>query len=356
MLHQLKNLLLYAGLEKEEYDALSERITRENLNSLAIYTFLGFCAFLLLDIASTLTTGYGAENRSLYLTFTLIMLGFMLTGRFLAYRHERFVKPYMYLFQFSLYSFSLAISALHPASASAAAMVYLVASPLLFYDRPANLMAITTILSASICLFAKRYKTPDAAEIDVWNAASFGLLAFGTTILTMRTKVQALAKDRKIQHLSETDLLTGLKNRNCFENSKINYPYLCQENVVCVYADANGLHELNNEQGHDAGDRMLQTVAREMQSRFGDAHTYRVGGDEFVAFVPDREPEAVRKQLEEMQEQLSRFHYHVSFGLSSVRREQADMDSIVKQAEEEMFLAKRIWYQQTGHNRRRSRV
>ena len=92
--------------------------------------------------------------------------------------------------------------------------------------------------------------------------------------------------------MSESGLNRGLNNYpHKGKSGKINYPYLCQENVVCVYADANGLHELNNEQGHDAGDRMLQTVAREMQSRFGDAHTYRVGGDEFVAFVPDREPE-----------------------------------------------------------------
>ena len=31
--------------------------------------------------------------------------------------------------------------------------------------------------------------------------------------------------------------------------------------AICVYIDANGLHELNNERGHEAGDLMLRFVA-----------------------------------------------------------------------------------------------
>ena len=34
--------------------------------------------------------------------------------------------------------------------------------------------------------------------------------------------------------------------------------------AICVYIDANGLHELNNERGHEAGDLMLRFVAESL--------------------------------------------------------------------------------------------
>ena len=38
--------------------------------------------------------------------------------------------------------------------------------------------------------------------------------------------------------------------------------------MTCVFADVNGLHELNDTQGHRSGDRMLQAVA-EAARKFG---------------------------------------------------------------------------------------
>lgn len=54
--------------------------------------------------------------------------------------------------------------------------------------------------------------------------------------------------------------------------------------AICVYIDANGLHELNNERGHEAGDLMLRFVAESLMEQFPKGSLYRVGGDEFVVF------------------------------------------------------------------------
>ena len=54
--------------------------------------------------------------------------------------------------------------------------------------------------------------------------------------------------------------------------------------AICVYIDANGLHELNNERGHEAGDLMLRFVADSLMEQFPRGSLYRVGGDEFVVF------------------------------------------------------------------------
>ena len=52
--------------------------------------------------------------------------------------------------------------------------------------------------------------------------------------------------------------------------------------AICVYIDANGLHELNNERGHEAGDLMLRFGAESLMEQFPKGSLYRVGGDEFV--------------------------------------------------------------------------
>ncbi len=55
--------------------------------------------------------------------------------------------------------------------------------------------------------------------------------------------------------------------------------------AACIYIDANGLHEINNERGHEAGDQLLRAVAeRFCGSSFRGTISTACGGDEFVVF------------------------------------------------------------------------
>ena len=63
---------------------------------------------------------------------------------------------------------------------------------------------------------------------------------------------------------------------------------------VAPFIDANGLHEMNNDRGHEAGDDMLRAIAEEIRNRFDSKHAYRLGGDEFVIFAVDEvEPKII---------------------------------------------------------------
>ena len=73
--------------------------------------------------------------------------------------------------------------------------------------------------------------------------------------------MRALAQARQLEYVSQTDILTGLKNRNYFEIMVQEIPERCASNLICVYGDVNGLHEINNNHGHNAGDKMLREVA-----------------------------------------------------------------------------------------------
>ena len=106
-------------------------------------------------------------------------------------------------------------------------------------------------------------------------------------------------------------------------------------------------------EGHQAGDRMLQEVARVMQQRFGTEDTYRIGGDEFVCFRVDGQVEKVSSEIKKMSLELAKKGYFVSFGSAVYKKTQDEFDiyEIVKEAESNMFDAKRKYYHEMDIDR-----
>ena len=93
---------------------------------------------------------------------------------------------------------------------------------------------------------------------------------------------------KKLQILSNTDLLTGLLNRNAMNNKIYSIvagkePFRGEYGVV--FADLNGLKQINDNEGHIAGDNLLKAAASLLKDNFVDFPIYRVGGDEFLVIV-----------------------------------------------------------------------
>ncbi|MBR5683332.1 MAG: GGDEF domain-containing protein [Ruminococcus sp.] len=92
----------------------------------------------------------------------------------------------------------------------------------------------------------------------------------------------------RLEIMSTIDLLTGVKNRNAM-NNRVNSlvdgkePYPADLRVI--FADLNGLKQVNDNQGHIAGDLLLKNAALILQDAFIGQEIYRAGGDEFTVFV-----------------------------------------------------------------------
>ena len=353
-IRKLWKLFQYAGIEEEEYNKLLPGIREENRLLLNTFSMLAAVMFVLLYIASMITRGFAADNTATYMLCAIGMLIVLFCTRFILPKHPAFVMLFVYIFEILLYGFGIRISMLHAGNPAVSAVAFLLVSPLLFYDRPVRLSALIAAVVAVFCWMAVRFKAPDVAETDVWNMITFGVVAVASTVFLMSVKIRTLSQSRQIQYLSQTDLLTGVKNRNHYENRLPGYPGLCTANLCCVYADVNGLHEMNNRNGHPAGDRMLREVAEAMQQRFGQEHTYRVGGDEFVAFQVDGQPKDLLFEVDRMRRALDKKGYHVSFGIAVRDKAQGEinMQELVKEAEIHMFAHKREFYCQHEHDRR----
>ena len=116
--------------------------------------------------------------------------------------------------------------------------------------------------------------------------------------------------------------------------------------LTCVYIDVNGLHELNNTHGHEEGDKMLRTVACILREIFGEEDSYRIGGDEFVAFALDSPDTELNENIERFVRQVEEAGYSVAVGTASHSAGGIDIDALVKKAEQRMYLDKSRHYEQ----------
>ncbi|MBR2528999.1 MAG: GGDEF domain-containing protein [Blautia sp.] len=353
-IHKLWDLFLYAGVGKEEYHKLLPDIRKENCMLLKVFSRIAATMFFLLFVASIHSNGFAAKNSTTYLICAIAMLMILFFSYFILLKHQALVTLFVYLFEILLYLFGIHISMLHTEKPAVSAVAFLLVSPLLFYDRPVRLSALIAVVVAIFCRIVVSFKVPDVAETDVWNMITFGIVAVATTVFIMSIKIRTLSQSLQIVYLSQTDLLTGVKNRNHYENQLKEYPKLCTSNLTCVYADVNGLHEMNNRDGHHAGDKMLCEVADTMKQSFGPEHTYRIGGDEFVAFRVDGRPDNLPYEIDQMKRALDKKGYHVSFGFAVREKAQGSMNinELVNEAEGSMFADKREFYSQSKYDRR----
>ena len=133
---------------------------------------------------------------------------------------------------------------------------------------------------------------------------------------------------------------------------KKEYALKSDQILACVYIDVNGLHETNNMYGHSMGDKMLQFVAVTMEKEFGKNSTFRIGGDEFVALIPNIKEEDVKMKVDSFRKTIEDESYHASIGYSYGNTSKIDIISLVAKAEERMYVEKRLFYRSLGTERR----
>ena len=220
--------------------------------------------------------------------------------------------------------------------------------PMLF-TRPALWNILRTALYEGVfacCVVT--FKTPEVAAMDLMDAGLFGVMACVISTYYVRALTDNVVARCKLKVIAETDLNTQIPNRNAYENHMHEYPLRCANSLSCVYVDVNGLHELNNTKGHDAGDVMLKIVAQEMTKIFGRKDTYRIGGDEFVAFVVDTDLRHVREMMQTLEQAVEAHGYSVAVGCATCSAGGIQIKALIKQAETRMYDAKDEHYQNPG--------
>ena len=112
-----------------------------------------------------------------------------------------------------------------------------------------------------------------------------------TLLAAMKKQSSELAERlEKALRDANTDALTGVKNRNAYELStgRINVEIESSNEPVefmIVICDVNGLKSINDNIGHDEGNKLLVNACRLICRTFKRSPVFRIGGDEFVAIL-----------------------------------------------------------------------
>jgi diguanylate cyclase (GGDEF)-like protein len=108
-------------------------------------------------------------------------------------------------------------------------------------------------------------------------------------VLLARDITQQLRYERDLHSLALVDELTGLANRRgftLFGEQERTRARRDRRTPVVVFADIDGLKQVNDEHGHAGGDAAIQLVASALKSVLRESDIVaRWGGDEFVALI-----------------------------------------------------------------------
>ena len=150
----------------------------------------------------------------------------------------------------------------------------------------------------------------------------------------------------ELMFLSNHDALTGIGNRYAL-NSMIEMLGEAETSAGICYSDINGLKAVNDTKGHEAGDKIIIETAEVFASVFKKKNCYRIGGDEFIAIVPDVEEAKFREMIEKLKIRTG----HISIAIGDVWVDNtSDITEAVKNADQEMYKSKAEFYK--NHERR----
>ena len=147
------------------------------------------------------------------------------------------------------------------------------------------------------------------------------------------------------------DALTQLYNRKTYyEDVARNMARV----AGVILFDMNGLKQLNDNQGHEEGDKAIRAISQAVLcSLLKDMSAYRMGGDEFLILSLHSGEKELLHVAQDIQKKVDEAGYSVSFGIA-YHQEKEDVDTLVKRAEIEMYKDKSEYYR-THHIERRRR-
>ncbi|GGG15683.1 hypothetical protein GCM10007304_32230 [Rhodococcoides trifolii] len=181
------------------------------------------------------------------------------------------------------------------------------------------------------------------------------LVALLLNYIRLRTFAELIRAYRRLetahdraQTFAVTDELTGLANRRGLIAAARTALDRCAAEgraVSVVYFDVDGLKTINDRLGHASGDDALARAARILRSTFGpDAIVARIGGDEFVAVLPEVTAGPATELGTRAVDALTAVNVDVSAGLAVWTPGEAlpDLDDLVDRADRAMYDAKTV--------------
>ena len=157
-----------------------------------------------------------------------------------------------------------------------------------------------------------------------------------------------MEQQNMLRKKAERDALTGLLNRQAFEQLKSQLR-ISSEPLAFLIIDVDVFKSINDNYGHDVGDQALIKVARLLNENFRKVdYVLRIGGDEFAVIMektgPDKKPiirskiEAINEILQHPEDEAVFPKYSVSVGIAF--SEKGFYDDLFQQTDQALYHTK----------------
>ncbi len=177
-------------------------------------------------------------------------------------------------------------------------------------------------------------------------------LAFFGADITRRREME-----KELESMALTDQLTGLYNRRGFftlATRELRRAQRSKNTMLLFFADLDGLKAINDQFGHEEGDRALMAAAKILMQTFRTSDIVsRIGGDEFAILVVDAEEDLMEKLLLRLYRLINNLNMrkiHKSKLAISIGHMVYDplkplsLDELISNADQRMYKMKKVKY------------
>ena len=236
-------------------------------------------------------------------------------------------------------------------------MTFSLVVPLSFYLYPAAYAMIVIVADVVMLSITMSVAGSVAPLINISIFAVFQLV-LGTSFLRLRLNLSERIVEA--QENADIDVMTGFPNRRVYnEDMKRLAMEPRQDDLVYISIDVNGLKEVNDALGHEAGDRLIVGASECIEQGFGpNGKLYRIGGDEFVVIINANQDELILL-FNSFENSLKKWSDRSGIVLTAAygyvfqnEHPDSDINTLARLADERMYSAKARYYQESGRDRR----
>lgn len=186
------------------------------------------------------------------------------------------------------------------------------------------------------------------------SVAAFQLETSHYAVGSLRDISDRKKKEAQLELMATTDGLTGLFNRRRFmelgfQELKENRRYEAPFSIIMF--DADKFKRINDTFGHDAGDKVLADIAKNVRQVIRETDfPGRLGGEEFAVGLPHTDMDGARHLAERLRQAFEAssvsaddgrsLTYTASFGVTCCSSRCHDVEGLIRQADHALYQAK----------------
>ncbi len=185
------------------------------------------------------------------------------------------------------------------------------------------------------------------------NLYIFAVIAIISIFIAVLITLNKVSRE-KIRYYADYDVMTGVLNRRAgFNKLEEIFSKVKQDKMIIsiCFIDINGLKEVNDNLGHDAGDELIKAAVDVITNSIRSTDfVVRLGGDEFLIIFPKTDErtaediwDRIKNTLKHINEESKKpYLISLSHGITEFKPEtKSYLDDLIKEADEKMYNEKR---------------